>query len=135
VLVVEVDVVGPEAPQRGVAGLADVGGVAPHPTAAGLVGVEVDAELGGEDDLVAVRGERLADQLLVVAEAVHVGGVEERDAEREGPGDGGDRLVGVGGAVGEAHAHTAEALGGDGRAGLAEGARRERHGGFLPFGW
>jgi hypothetical protein len=45
------------------------------------VGVEVVADLRGDDDLVALRGEGLGDELLAVAVAVGVGGVEERDAE------------------------------------------------------
>ena len=42
-------------------------------------------------------GDRLADELLVGERAVHVGGVEEGDAEVEGAVDGGDRLGLVGG--------------------------------------
>ena len=51
-----------------------------------------------------------ADQLLVDVRAVDVGGVEERDAELDGPLDGGHRLgvaVGSGGGV---EAHAPEAL-------------------------
>src|SRR5690606_41484026 len=47
----------------------------------------------------------------------------------EGAVDGGDGLVVVGGAVGEAHPHAAEALGGHGQAGAPEGARGQGHGG------
>ena len=84
-----------------------------------------DAELRGEHDLVAVAGDGLADELLVGAEAVHVGGVEERDAELAGPSERGDGLVAVDGAVGEAHPHAAEPLSGDGE--RAEGAGGQGH--------
>ena len=67
------------------------------------------AELGGEDDLVAAAGDRPADQLLVGERAVHVGGVEEGDAELERAVDRRDRLGLVAGAVELRHAHAAEA--------------------------
>jgi len=79
-----------------------------------LVGEPLVAELGGQLDVVAAAGDGLADQLLVREGAVHVGGVEERHAEVEGPVDGGDRLGLVAAAVELRHAHAAEAEGGDG---------------------
>ena len=45
------------------------------------VGQHLVGELGRDDDLVAMLAQRLADQLLVVADAVHIGGVEKVDAE------------------------------------------------------
>ena len=59
-------------------------------------------------------GDRPADQLLVGERAVHVGGVEEGHAEVEGPVDGVDARLLVGGAVELRHPHAAEAEGGDG---------------------
>ena len=59
-----------------------------------------------------------ADQHLVVAGAVDVRGVDERDAEVQGTVNGRDRLVPVGGAVPLAHPHAAQALCGHGE--LAE---------------
>ena len=41
------------------------------------VGVECEAELGGDHDLLAERGEGLADELFVRERAVDLGGVEE----------------------------------------------------------
>ena len=84
VLVVQVDRVDPEPPQRAVDGAGDVVG-AQHP-AAGLAVDRVDVlgELGGDHDLVGERGERLADELLVGVRPVDLGGVEERDAEVDG---------------------------------------------------
>ena len=67
-------------------------------------------ELGGHHDLVAVRLDERGDELLVLPHAVHVGRVEERHAQLQGPLQRGPRLVGVRRTVGEAHAHTAEAL-------------------------
>ena len=55
----------------------------------------------------------LADQLLVGERAVHVGGVEESDAELERAVDGRDRLGVVAAAVEVGHAHAAEAHGRD----------------------
>ena len=90
VLVVEVDVVDAEA-LRGEASQAraDVVGRAVDAEPA-AVGRALVAELGGEHDLVAAAGDGAADQLLVGERAVHVGGVEEGDAEVEGAVDGVD---------------------------------------------
>jgi hypothetical protein len=80
----------------------------------GRAGSAVEAELGGDDDLFANRGEGLADELFVGERAVDFGGVEEGDAEVDGFVEEGDHFSFVfGGAVGEAHAHAAEAEGGD----------------------
>ena len=74
---------------------------------AGLaVGVD-EAELGGDDDLAAERGECLADELLVGQRTVDLGGVEERDAELDGAADDADHLVAelaFGDLASEAHA-------------------------------
>ena len=122
VLVVEVDVVDAQAPQRGLGGLLDVLGPAVEAAGGGVVGVADDPELRGQHDLVAAVGDGAADELLVGVGAVDVGGVEEGDAELEGAVDGGDRLVVVARAVELGHAHAAEAEGGDGRALEAQGA-------------
>ena len=45
---------------------------------------DVPAELRRDDDLVADRRDRLADELLVDVRAVHLGGVDERDAVLDG---------------------------------------------------
>jgi hypothetical protein len=64
VLVEQVDGVGAEPPQRAVDRAADVVGLAGQPGLAALV-VEREAELGGDDDLVAHGREGLADEFLV----------------------------------------------------------------------
>ncbi|GGY16951.1 hypothetical protein GCM10010358_80690 [Streptomyces minutiscleroticus] len=100
VAVVQIDVVGAEAPQAGLARLADVLGPAvvddlPFRRHAG-------AELGGDHDLRTAMPYRLAQQRLVVPESVRllrgayrtvdVRGVEEVDAQVDGEPDRGDRL-------------------------------------------
>jgi len=118
VLVVEVDRVHAEAPQARVACLQDVLRLAVD--AGGAVGLAQVAELGREHDLVAAPPERLAEQLLVVAPAVHVRGVEEVHAEVDRPVDDRDRLRVVALAVRAGHGHAAEADGRDPERAVAE---------------
>ena len=130
VLVEQVDVVGPEPAQRALDGLADVLRAAVHAVDRALR-VELEAELGRDDDAVAralERLERARQQLLVRERPVRFGRVEEGAAELDGAMDRGDGLALValfGRAVRRAHAHEAEAEGGDGQALRAEGAGGE----------
>src|SRR5438270_4121617 len=79
VLVVEVDRVDAEPLQAGLARLLHIFGAAVDAIgAAGLAGL---AEFGGDDDVVRPAFEGAAEQLLVVAPAIHVGAVEMIDAE------------------------------------------------------
>ena len=55
--------------------------------------IEVEAELGGDHDLVAERRERLADQLLVLERAIDLGGVEEGHAALDRGADQRDAVV------------------------------------------
>ena len=83
---------------------------------AGLLAVLVEGEpeLGGDDDVVAHRLQRLADQLLVVEGAVDLGGVEEGDAAVDRGAEERDHLVARRSRAERlAHAHAAEAEGGD----------------------
>ena len=84
-----------------------------------VVALELVAALAGEHVLVAAPGEVAADALL--ADAVAVGGVDEREALVEGPVEQarGVRL----GHVGRADLGGAQAQDGDGQAGGAEGTR------------
>ena len=129
VLVVEVDVVDAEPLQRGVAGRPDVLRAAVDAERRVPSLVALVAELGREHDLVAAAGDRPADEPLVGERAVHVGGVEEGDAEVEGAVDRArSTAASSAGAVELGHAHAAEAEGGDGeRGGGAEGALVEGH--------
>ncbi len=85
VLVVEVDVVHAEPPERVVAGLADVVGPAVHAEIGAVLRALV-AELGGEDHLVAAAADRPADEPLVGEGTVHVGRVEEVRCRGRGRG-------------------------------------------------
>ena len=103
----EIDVVDAQPLQAGLAGLSDIAGVAVHPRPG-------DAELGGQEDLVAPPRQEPPDQGLVVAHAVDVGGVPEGDPELQGAAEGGQgfRLVRRL-AVDGAHGHAPQAQGGD----------------------
>ena len=111
VLVVEVDVIEAEPSQRGFARLPYVLGVATH-LARAVVVADV-AELRREHDLVPPVADRFAHELLVRTAAVHVGRVEEVDAELERSVDRRDRLALVGRSVELRHPHAAEAESGD----------------------
>ena len=117
VLVEQVDRVGAQATQRALDGGADVVGPAGD---AGLVAVlvEGEAELGGDDDLVADRLEGLADELLVVERTVDLGGVEEGHSAVDRGAQERDHLLPWRSRPERlAHAHAAEAEGGDLQAG------------------
>jgi hypothetical protein len=106
VLVVEVDVIDAEPAERAVDRAAHVLGAAVgRPVHLIVVG---DPELRRDHELVALAGDRLADELLVGAAAVHLGGVQEIDAELERAVDRRRRLFLVGLAVEGGHAHAAE---------------------------
>jgi len=81
-LVVQVDVIHAEPLERRVARLAHVVGSAVHALPA-AVGAAHVAELGGEHHAIAFALDRLADQQLVGVRAVHVGRIEEGDAQLE----------------------------------------------------
>ena len=77
--------------------LLDVLGPAVQAALRPVVRVYVDAELGGDDDLLAEGRERLAHEILVGVRPVDLRGVEEGDAALEGGANQGDRLLPVGG--------------------------------------
>jgi hypothetical protein len=81
-----------EACERGACDLLDVLGPAgqAHLPAAG---VEREPELGGDHDLPAERGERLADEFLVDDRAVHLGGIEDRDTASDRGADQGEQFA------------------------------------------
>ena len=107
VLVVEIDAVGLETLQRFLDDLPDTLRSAVQPVRA----VDLEAELGGDGDLVADRREGLADQFLVDVGAVDFRGVEERDASLVGVANHTDALgpVHARTVVAAAEAHVAEA--------------------------
>jgi hypothetical protein len=110
VLVEEVDAVGPEALQHALDRDLDVPGTAVQAgTLLPGLRVDVPAELRGDHDLAADGREGLAHELLVPEGAVHLGGVEERDAPLHGRPDERDHLPRVRDrTVAEAHSHAAE---------------------------
>src|SRR5437764_6831961 len=110
VLVIEVDRIDAEALQAGLAGLLHISGAAVD--AIGAAGLSGLAELGGDDDFVALGprelAQRAAKQFLVMAPAIHVRAVEMIDAELDGaPQQGLGRLV-VARAVSAGQRHAAE---------------------------
>ena len=119
-LVIDVDHVDAEALQARLAGAQHVGRAAIDVLLA--VGALRLAELGGHHHAIAAPTQRLAEQLLVVPPAVHVGRVEKVDALVERVVDHADRLLVVGIAVDARHRHQAEADGRNLDAALAEGA-------------
>ena len=114
VLVVEVDVIDSQPLQRGLAGGVDVLGAAVDRAPRRLARGDLDAELGGEKDLLAPARDRGADKHLIGVGAVHVRGVEERAAEVQGARDRRRRFVVVTGSVEGRHPHAAESERGDG---------------------
>ena len=100
VLVEEVDVVHAEPREPLVARAPDGLGPAVDPARVGVVGIALDAELGGEHHLVAATLDGATHQLLVDVRAVDLGGVDEGDAEVEGPLDGANGLRVVGACAG-----------------------------------
>jgi hypothetical protein len=117
VLVEQVDDIGAEPLQRGLGHGLDMLGPAvdaDHRRRTGFCGVELEAEFGGDDDTVAHGLQRLAEKFFIVEGAVGFGRVEQRDAEVDGAMQRPRRFGIVLRAIGEAHAHAAEA---DGRNG------------------
>jgi hypothetical protein len=113
-LVVQVEILDAEPAQRAFDGQGKVVG-REHPAAWLAVDrVDVLGELGGDHHLAGVRGERLADELLVEVRPIDLGGVEERDTLFHGPTQQGDRVVPVRrAAVAAGHRHAAQPQGRD----------------------
>ena len=109
VLVEQVDAIGAQTLQRRIAHGADAFWAAVLALAAVTV---LEAEFGGDDDLVAHRLQRLAKQVFVSERTIGLGGVKERDALVVGRTDKLDGLLSVGsGAVAVAKAHASKADG------------------------
>ncbi|MNR10705.1 hypothetical protein D3C85_1269690 [compost metagenome] len=118
VLIIEVDVIDAEAAQAALDRAAHIGGRAVGHSRA--VRLAVDPELGGDESLVATPLQRLAHQDFIGVGAVHLGRVEQGDAQVECAVDHRNGLGLVGAAVKGAHAHAAQTDGRDLRAVTAQ---------------
>ena len=113
-LVVEVDVVGLQPPERTLDDLANVVGLAGRFSREARATFDIEPELRGDDDLIADGLQCLTDQLLVGVGSVNLGGVEERHALVESRTDELDGVGAVhGGTKGGTHPHAAETDGRD----------------------
>ena len=81
---------------------------------------ENEAEFAGQDDLTASFSDRTADERLVGASPVCIGGIDQRDAQIEGPMNRTDRFLIVRSAVALGHSHTSQTDSRDGQAARAE---------------
>jgi hypothetical protein len=109
-LVEEVDDIGPEPLQRSVGDLADVSGPAIQADLLAGFGIDLEAELGGDRDLLAERRKRLADHLFVGERSIDLRGIEEGHAALDRRADQSDALLPVeGGAVTKVDPHASEA--------------------------
>src|SRR5579862_8854042 len=122
-LVVEIDVIDAQAAEAGVAGLADVVGLAVDAARVGIFRIANDSKFGGEDDLIALAFDGASDELFVDVRSVNVGSVEKVDAKFESAVNGRDRFFVVASRVELGHAHAAESLGGYFEAGVTESTR------------
>src|SRR5438105_15430589 len=111
-LVVEIDMLDAEPLERRIARALDVLGATVHADPFAVTIAHV-TEFRGEYYGIPFAFDRPADQLFVCLRTVDVGGIEERDAELEGPVDCRNRLGVVPGAVEIGHPHASKAEGGD----------------------
>ena len=93
VLIQQLDPIGAQPFERGLSHGADILRPAVQPVRHHAT---KEAELGRDDDLVAKRRQRLAEQLLIVARAIGLGGIEEGHAALIGPAYQRDGFVPVG---------------------------------------
>jgi len=100
----------------------------------GAATFDADAELGGDDGVVATAAQRFAESPLALAQSVGVGGVEEGEATVEGDVDGVEEplLRDIAPAV-AAHRAAAEGEARDAQIGVAE--EDGFHQAFLPAMW
>src|SRR6185369_5186442 len=108
VLVVKVDDLDAEPLEARFACRADIIRVASNAEELALVAADVP-ELGGQEHLLAPVVDRSSDQFLVLADAIHVGGVEEGHSLLDRMVDSRDRFLLATRAIEFAHAHAAKA--------------------------
>src|SRR5258706_6088932 len=110
-LIVEVDCVDAQSLERSFTRLADVLAATIDAALGRMFRIEHVAELGGDDNAIALSLDRFADQLFVLEWPVHIGSVEHVDAELERAMDGRDGFLLVARPVKLRHAHAAKADG------------------------
>src|SRR6266481_5838915 len=110
-LIVEVDRVDAQSLERSFTRLADVLGSTVDTALARIFRIAHVAELGCDDNAIALSLDRSADQLFVLEWSIHVSGVEHVDAELERAMDGRDGFLLVAWPVKLRHAHAAKANG------------------------
>ncbi|MNT23832.1 hypothetical protein D3C72_1592710 [compost metagenome] len=111
VLVKQIDVIGLQSTQRALDRNPDVLGAAVKNLLL-IVVAKGEAKLGGDDHLIAHRCQGFAHHLFVQVRAVHLGGIEERDASVNRRSDQRNGLLCVSrGAVAMAQAHATQAQG------------------------
>jgi hypothetical protein len=108
VLVIEVDIIDAEPSQARLAGAADVIRFSVNISRCEIFEVALITEFRCEDDFVAPSFNGLADQFFVFERAVHVGGVEQGDAEVKGAMNGRDGFALIARAIKFGHAHATE---------------------------
>jgi hypothetical protein len=109
VLVEQIDAVGLEALQRSIRDFADAFRPAIDTLRRNPV---LEAKLRGDDDVIAHRGEGLAQQLLILERAIGFGRVEECDAPLKGGADQRDAVVFLDGwSIPKAEPHATQAEG------------------------
>jgi len=106
-LIVKVDDIDAEPLQARLAGLAYIGRVTSDAEHRAL-GAARPSEFRRQHDFVAAAADRPADQVLVAADAVHVGGIKHGHATIDRVMNGRNRLVVVAAGVKLRHAHAAK---------------------------
>ncbi|MNV66056.1 hypothetical protein D3C71_1587900 [compost metagenome] len=117
-LVEQIDAVGLQPRQAGLGHRADTLGA----TVQARIGMAIlEAELGGDHELVAERGQRLAEQFLVEERPIGFGGIEEGHALLDRGAQQRDRLAAVGRrTIAIAQPHAAQPEGGNPQAAAAQ---------------
>ena len=110
-LIEQIDDIDAEALERGFGDFLDVLGPAVERVRSGFaVGVHAEAELGGDDQLIAQGRQCFAEQFFICERAVDLCGIEECDAALHGCMKEGDHLLLIfGRPVGKTHSHASEA--------------------------
>ena len=113
-LIEQIDDIGLQALERGFGDRLNVLRPAVQAPLLARLRIEIEAEFGGDDHMVAKGGQSLADELLVHEWAIDFGGIEEGDAALDGQSDQFDRPLCLRcQAIAKAQAHAAQAKGRD----------------------